>query len=352
MSQRSHRSFTSSPHARNRNRFAAVSLLAVSVLPGCMLEKQDDGEEYREALPRREAVALSGPETDADGHTGTASITGSHPQAERSLGRTDYAKWYGFTRAVRGGVNLVTAAVLGSVWTLVHLEPTAVADGEATWGPYTDALEPVTYRFRVTRIARAEYDYVLEGRPKTSSSDADYRPVLSGHGYGKLHEQHGQGDFLIDLDAARDLDPIGHQDDSGTVRIVHDLPRALDGEGRGLPRLITADVRPDPALNPESFSVTSKAELDGTGSLHVDAKADVDDAKATALEDVAIDSRWRADGAGRADIVIAGGDIPVDPGSVSAVECWGADFMRSYYADSIDFEAEQGDETACVYRAP
>lgn len=345
-------SLTSSLHARNRNRAVALALLAATALPGCMLEKQDDGEEYREAVPLREAVVLSGPETGADGDTGTASIAGSHPQAERPLGRTDYAKWYGFTRAVRGGVNEVTAAVLGSVWTLVHLEPTAVADGEATWGPYTDALEPVTYRFRVTRIARAEYDYVLEGRPRTSKSDGDYRPVLSGHGYGKLHEQHGQGDFLVDLDAARELDPIGHEDDSGTVRIVHDLPRGLDGEGKGLPRTITADVRRNPALNPESCSVTSKAELDGTGSLHVDAKADVDDAKTTALEDVAIDSRWRADGAGRADIVIGGGDIPLDPGRVSAVECWGADFMRSYYADSIDFEAEQGDQTSCVYEAP
>jgi len=347
----SQRAFTLSMPARNRTRLAAA-LLAVSLLPGCMLEMQDDAEEYREALPLREAVLVSGPETDAAGHTGTASIAGSRPLADRSLGSRGYAKWYGFTRAVRGGVNLVTTSVLGSVWTIVHLEPSQVVDGEATWGPYTDALEPVTYRFRVARVARAEYDYVLEGRPKSSKSDADYRAVLTGHGYGKGHEQHGQGDFSIDLSAAHELDPIGHADDSGTLRIVHDLPHDIDGGGARLPRTITADVRPDPAIDPESFSVTSRAELDGTGSLHVDAKADVDDTKATALEDVTIDSRFRADGAGRAYIAIAGGDIPADPGLVSAVECWGADFMRSYYADSIDFEPEQGDETACVYEAP
>ena len=309
-----------------------------------MLEKPDDGEEYREALPLREAVVIAGPETEDTGQTRTASITGSRPLAERSLGRGDSARWYGFTRAVRGGVNLVTASVLGSVWTLVHLEPSAIVDGEATWGPYTDALEPVTYRFRVTRVARAEYDYVLEGRPKSSRAEADYRPVLSGHGYGKLHAQHGQGDFVIDLSAARELDPIAHEDDSGTVRIVHDLPQT-----------VAAEVRPDPALERESFRVTSKAEPDGTGSLRVQAKTDVDDSKATALEDVVVDSRWRADGAGRADIVITGGDIAADPGAVSAVECWGADFTRSYYADSLDLDPaapNQRDETACVYEAP
>jgi len=92
--------------------------------------------------------------------------------------------------------------------------------------------------------------------------------------------------------------------------------------------------------------------LDGTGSLHVDAHADVDDSKLTQLEDIGIDSRWRKDGAGRADIVIAGGDVPADPGMVSAVECWGSDFMRSYYSDSINFEPSTGDAAACVYDAP
>ena len=60
----------------------------------------------------------------------------------------------------------------------------------------------------------------------------------------------------------------------------------------------------------------------------------------------------RAEGAGRADILIAGGDVPADPGSVSAVECWGSDFKRSYYTDSVGFEASAGQAAACVYDAP
>ena len=357
MSQRSF-TFQGSAHPTSRRNLAATArwgaalLCGASLLSGCMLEKQDDGDEYREALPLREAVVVAGPETDAAGDTKTASLQSAFkPQGSGTL-RTSYAKWYGFTRAVRGGVNVVTASVLGSVWTIVHLEPSAVRDGEATWGPYTDALEPVTYRFRVTRVAQAEYDYVLEGRPKASKSDDDYRAVLSGHGYGKQHTQHGQGDFLIDLSAAHELDPAAHEDDSGTVRIVHELPHDIDAGGAGLPRTITATVTPDPEVNRESFSVTSKAELDGTGSLHVDAKSDVDDSKATQLENVGVESRWRADGAGRADITISGGDIPADPGTVSAVECWGADFVRSYYSDSVGFEPEAGEASACVYDAP
>jgi hypothetical protein len=334
-------------------RTLTAGLLAACLLPGCLLEKQDDSAEYREVVPSREAVVLAGPETDGAADSNTASVQDSRGTlATRPLGGGPYAKWYGFTRAVRGGVNLVTAAVLGSAWLIVHTEPTSLQDGEATWGPYTDALEPVTYRFRVTRIAQAEYDYVLEGRPKASHSDDDYLTVLEGHGFGKRHAQHGEGDFTIDLSAARTLDPFGHENDSGTVHIVHHLPHDLGEGGDALPRTIVAEVTPDPAVNPESFTVTSDANEDGTGALHVDAKADVDDNKLTELEDVAVDSRWRANGAGRADIVIAGGDIPADPGTVTAVECWGADFMRSYYDDSIGFQPSEGEASACVYDAP
>jgi hypothetical protein len=322
---------------------------AAVLLTGCLLEKQDDAEEYREAVPRREAVLVAGPETEAASDSETASLSGAtRAQAERPLGRAEVAKWYGFTRAVRGGVNAVTAWVLGSVWVIVHGEPSAVKDGEATWGPYTDALEPVSYRFRVTRVAEAEYDYVLEGRPKASQSDADYRTVLDGHGFGKGHEQHGEGEFTIDLSAARELDPFGRDGDSGTVHIVHRLADLAPG---ALPRVIEAEVTPDPAVERESYTVRSEAKDDGTGTLRVVARADVDDSKATELENVTVESRWRADGAGRADIVIAGGDIPADPGQITAVECWGADFTRSYYSDALAFEPTEGEASACVYDA-
>jgi hypothetical protein len=333
-------------------RSLTVGLFTLGLVPGCMLEKQDDGEEYREAVPQREAVVVAGPETEAASATGASAQSTRGTLATQPLGGDAYAKWYGFTRVVRGGVNLVTAAVLGSAWVIVHTEPSSIKDGEATWGPYTDSLEPVTYRFRVTRLAEAEYDYVLEGRPKASRSDDDYLTVLQGHGYGKRHAQHGEGDFTIDLSAAHTLDPFAHQNDSGTVHVVHHLPHDLGEGGDALPRSIVAEVTPDPAINPESFTVTSDANADGTGALHVAAHADVDDSKTTQLENVEIDSRWRADGAGRADIAIAGGDVPADPGRVSAVECWGSDFRRSYYTDSLGIEPSEGVAAACAYDAP
>jgi hypothetical protein len=337
----------------SQRKFTSLAGIGVLMaLPGCMLEKQDDSAEYREAVPLREAMVVAGPETGA-GESSAASVGDRRSAlADGPAARGPYARWYGFTRVVTGGVNVVTAAVLGSVWAIVRTEPASIENGEATWGPYTEALNPVTYRFRVTRVDEAMYDYVLEGRPKTSGSDGDYEAVLTGRGYGKRHEKHGEGDFTIDLDTARELDPFAHADDSGSVRIVHQLPHDITSGGDAVPRTIVAEVKPNPAVNPETFTVTSTANEDGTGTLRVDAVGDVDDTKTTELEDIVVGSRWRADGAGRADITIAGGDVPADPGVVTAVECWGADFMRSYYSDSLDSEPAFGEASACVYEAP
>jgi hypothetical protein len=330
-------------YAPSRLWFAGCSL-ALCLLSGCTLDKKDDdADAFREAVPEQESVALSGPDSSA------ASSTAAARPSLRTLGTTPatpYAKWYGFTRAMRQGVNQVTAGVLGGVWAILQVAPSTIGKDSASWGPYTDALEPVTYRFSVTRIAVDEYNYTLEGRPKSSSDDTAFRAVLTGHGYGKPHALHGQGTFNIDLDVAKALDPFAHPDDSGTVQVNYELPHDFLENPDFLPRTITAIV--DPA-GEAHYSVESQAQIDHTGSIHVDAHVDIDDSKDTKLEDVVIDSRWNATGAGRADIDFSGGDLPSTIPMVDAVECWGTDFMQSYYNDSVGFSPTVGQESACVY---
>ena len=323
-----------------------LSALCLSLaVSACTLEKRDDVSEYREAIPQKEAVVVDGPESaqgDSQSNSGARGLLAGGAAAG------DWAEWYAWTRNVRDGVNVITAAVLGSVHYIVHTEPTEVGDDSATWGPYSDALEPVTWRFRATRVADHEYDYVLEGRPKTSTDESDYRVVLEGKGFSKRDDRHGDGHFSIDLDVARELDPLKHEDDSGTVTVTHDLPRDIGTRLGALPRLITAEIHP---AGEQWVRVKSTASEDNTGELDTDAFVDIDETKMTAPEDVHIVSRWQADGAGRADITIAGGDLPATMEMVEAVECWGTDFTRVYYDDSVDFAPTEGDASACAYDA-
>lgn len=332
-------------YGKNLVAAAAVAAGSVMMLPGCALEKKEGADRFREAIPKADHVEVSGPET-AQGQQGAASSV----QADEPWANGPWAKYYGFTRVVRDGVNAVTGVVLGSVWIIVHTQPTSVGQDEAIWGPYTDSLEPVTWRFRVTEVAENEYEYRLEGRPKASSDDSDFRAVLLGKGFGKGHPSHGDGEFTIDIDTARELDPFYYGDDSGKVRVSHDLPPNITDDLFALPKTITAEVTP--SSTDAWWTVTSTANEDKTGTLIVHAFDDTDDSATTAKEDIRIASQWNAQGAGRSDITLTGGDVPADPGQVTAVECWDTDFFRVYYSDSLQWEATEGEASACAYQTP
>jgi hypothetical protein len=320
------------------------SLFGATLLSGCFPNPDNEGDVYRTALPVQESVTLTGPETSA---AATAQTSSNDTEAPADA---PYSKYYVFTRGVRNGVNLVTSQVLGTVWFVVNTKPTSIEDNQATWGPYSDPLEPATWRFRVIRVADEQYSYLLEGRPRESTSDKDYLTVLDGIGYGLDDERHGDGTFSIDLDAARTLDPFTHRDDSGTITVTHDLPRTVSREVAPLPRRI--EVVLAPTASASRLEILSLARADTTGLLLVDGTADIDDSHATMLEDVSIASQWNAIGAGRADVTIAGGDVPEALSPVRAVECWDRHYKQSYYHDSAGIDPTRGDLALCAFSAP
>lgn len=317
-------------------------VLAATTLTGCLAPQEDESTEFQEALPAQGSVNLDGPAGRTD-MSAQAATFGTQASGDAS----DPAYWYQFTRDVRDGVNVVTAVVLVSVWAVVHTTPTELDADHAVFGPYEgDALEPARYRLTVTRIGEHHFRYVLEGQKK---SGGDYLGVLDGDGYSRASESHGDGQFVLDLGNAKLLDPGRHANDSGRVTVSHELPRDVGRRRDALPRRITATVAPEGGA---SLVIKSMAREDHTGELDVTAHVDVDDSSASALEDVSIVSRWRATGAGRADVGISGGDLPAQGlESVTAVECWGTDFSRVYYADSAEIQPTEGNAAECAYDA-
>ncbi len=323
-----------------------IALFTLAVAMGaCTLQKVDDAADYREALPVTESVSVSGPGASGEGsstkafagHTGLLDTSGS--------GAPAVAEWYAFTRNVRDGVNVVTRDVLMGVWAIARTPPRQVGVDFAEWGPFTDALDPVAWRLHIDRLPDATFAYRLDGRPRASQAEGDYRAVLRGTGYGRTDARHGDGSFSIDLDAAKALDPVKHPNDSGKLTITHDLPADIAQNLAALPRTIQAQIDPS---GEAWVTIKSVSNVDGTGSLEVNAHTDVDASNATLLEDVSVESRYHADGAGRADLVISGGNLPASIPLVSGSECWNTSFVRVYYSDSQNFKPTYGDPTACV----
>lgn len=314
---------------------AVSSLLAlVASTEGCMIKTQDDADKYRQAIPQTNDVALGVPKSSG-GTTTTASYSMYSTKGD-TPGTTD-AKYYQFTRDIADGVDATTSIVLGLVWVIVHSPPTSVDAHHAVWGPGSgDALDPNVWRMTATEVADHEYDYVLAARPKSSTSEGDYKSILTGHGWDESSDKHRSGWFMIDNDAYKSLDPMrGH--DSGTVRI--------DFDARSYPITIDVDAETGDATK-GWFKVQLAHDKDAGGSVAIQALGDIESVKDGTLENVTMNSKWNATGAGRSDATVTGGDVKTE---VDATECWSSTFQRVYYSDSAGYEPTMGAAAACAF---
>jgi hypothetical protein len=293
---------------------------------GCAVEAKE-ADRFREAIPEAEAVSLAVP-----GPKGGATGTTTQGLHFSNLGGDGTARYYRFTRDLTRSVDVGTAFILGAVWAIVHTDPTTIEPKRAVWGPgQANALEPAVWRFTVTEVGDATYDYVLEGQPKAGGA---WSTVLRGHGFGKSKPEHKSGWFEIDNEAMRTLDPAEGKD-RGTAKVTFDLTK--------LPATIAVELRPIDGAGFTDVTVTHAEG--GAGAVDITALADIDDSKATKLEDVRVESRWTPAGSGRADIELSKGDLPF---VVTATECWSETFARVYYEDTVDFEPSSGDASACA----
>ena len=206
----------------------------------------------------------------------------------RSVGQL--AEYYVLTRQVTRDLNAGAAWVLLVVHAVVQFPATTVEDNVYTWGPWSDgALAPAEWQLVVTANDDGTYDWELEGRSKTTPEDG-FLAVISGHAIPGDEPHRGSGDFTFDYAYAESADGSG------------DFQFALD----------------------------SDFEENGSAS-----------------EQALIRSRWLDDGEGRADALLSGGDLGGI--EVQASECWDEQFRRSYYTDSVGYQATEGDAGSCAF---
>jgi hypothetical protein len=319
---------------------ASMLGLLAALAPACVTSPEPSADKFREPIPTQDDVKLKEP-------VGTAAAATQGLRAplapNDSSGSKPYATFYKVTRDVFDGVNFGTAYILGAVWIIVHLPPTTLTEREAVWGPASEALSPAAWRFRATEVGDGEFDYALEGRPKASSSDADYKAVLSGKGYAKRDPRHRQGWFELDFDAANKLDPARPraEQESGKIKVSYKL--------NAYPTQIVANLHP--TRSESWFDITVTTDRSGGGRVDINGRDDTTWLKDTALEDLVMHSRWLATGAGRAEVTVANGDL--GPGkSVRVSECWSPTFARTYYTDDATPPLEQpfGEQSACPFQ--
>jgi len=319
---------------------ASITLCAgMSGLTGCGVT--EDASEYRKALPTTETVAVKVPQRSGQ------ALTESSTQALVN----ETAEFYQLTRDVSRSINGGVVWVLTLIHAVVQYPPTEVSENTATWGPWTDALSPNTYKVMVTRVSPSEYSYVFLGKAK-GAADSAFVTVLSGthkptlNVVGAIVERFGQGNLLLDWDNAATLPEHGDEVGKAAIQYVRTAP--------GTTAQITAkftqvkdDDRPGRRVDAD---YQYSENPDGSGSLEFTFSPDpasIEDGPAK----FAFSSRWLQTGAGRADVKAVGGDVPANVNAVAS-ECWDTLFKSSYMTASWDPALGWGDAASCTFATP
>jgi hypothetical protein len=292
----------------------ASTLLGLAVT-GCI--KQDDPPAaIGRAIPTAEQVQIKLPANTA-----------------RTLG--DLANYYVVTRDVTRTLNGGTAWVLILIHSIVQYPVTSTNGNVYTWGPWSQTLDPAEYKLDVTDNGDGTYDYILSGRNKTIAGSS-FETVIDGHADTTPGELLGNGDFKVDFDAGKRVNPVDAGDATGNVVVQYDLAaRHLD----------MIAMAPDANQNPAMFEYAYNETATGGGDMVFNVTAD--GGGTSAAENIVIRSRWLADGSGRGDARLAGGDL----GTAQAIasECWNTLFRRTFYTDNASFQPEEGAVGDCSF---
>ncbi|MCG5056071.1 MAG: hypothetical protein KA712_24225 [Myxococcales bacterium] len=309
-----------------------VAALGTTACPGA----GDEASDFRKAIPTEDTVKLQ--------------VPGTEGQALQVEGEGKTSRFYKLTRHISRDVNGGVYLVLALVRAVVAHRPTSLADNTATWGPFSDALDPIAWKVTVTRTSPEAYAYTFEGQPKANPA-APFETVLSGthrprlDANGEIVEGFGEGNFLLDFEARNRL-PLPERD-VGSAAVTYARP------GLASPVQITAtfvkvrdEERPGRLVDVD-YAYTR--EVGGSGKLVFAWRPDpaaITDGPA----DLSVTSLWTAAGAGRSDVVGTKGTLPAGT-QATASECWDTSFASVYLATSWAPAINYGTPDLCALPA-
>ncbi|MBK6848704.1 MAG: hypothetical protein IPG96_14630 [Proteobacteria bacterium] len=305
-----------------------IALLTAAV--GCGAD--DAGlDAYRRAVPTSAALSVDVP-------AGTKEATPG--QAAQAL-TAQRAGLYNLTYTISRQANGWIGAGLQIVEAIVDYPPTSFEAGRAVWGPFTPALEPLSWTLEVTKTGEETYAYVLSARDKDQANDP-MQAILSGtsvKGAGAPSVVGGyRGQYTLNFSALHALDAELYSE-TGTMLARYDLT----GNERRLEMTLQDFVDDgDPAQDAE-YGYVERA--DGSGEFRIAGLTDLEEDD-SAQEHVVVRSTWNAQGAGRADAEFSGGNLSA---SVTATECWDPSFARSFYQDTIQGQLPGGELASCAF---
>lgn len=307
----------------------------------------EDDALFLAAIPDEERVTTRVPVADDAERRGSWGEDAPPPPAP---GIASLAVW---TWQASWELNTFIATVLYAVEWVTSTPIAWRSEYERIWGPVDADDDPATdlaiwlYMDRLADGVEDRFDYSLEWRGADTARDGGIVPIRGSFVAGASPRE-GVGDFRVDYALMHELEQAYPPEDpepdpvtGGELVVDHDYRDGVVELAVGLRGVTTATGGPWDA--DYAFTV----ETSGAGWFEYAADGNLEDSDPTILEHWEIRTRWQADGAGRGDARISGGEL----GGFDYVvtECWDEDLRRTYYGDDTGFTVEWGDPDHCVF---
>ena len=339
------------------SRTIAALAVGASLSGGCGFA---DDTEFQTAVPttKQTTIPVPGP----DGKTSAMSYLPVGVGVEESALVGSQSEYYSITWGISAQINFSAAELLGLLHLIVTLPPTTRTANGRTWGPYTPGgLDPLTYRTEVTRTAPGAYTYSIDARLKSQTKETDFVPLLDGVFTRGTAAGTGKGSMTLHFDNRRTLRADACE--VGTVVGLFDdtaQPATLDVTFKQF-----ANDNPNNILCKKDMPADAQYHfdqtLDGAGNFQFKliANANKPEQNKPLFETSTIRSRWRADGTGRSDVRIEGGEVATDLAAlnlgqsyVSAAQCWDSAFLTTWETSTpsqLNLITTAGDATKCAF---
>ncbi|MDX9720738.1 MAG: hypothetical protein RBU37_08315 [Myxococcota bacterium] len=320
-----------------------ILAFTLGLLTGCLeKEEQDDHSEYRKALPSAQLLEIDVPAGQGNG----------------ALAVGEPSTFYEFTRLVSLAINGRVAVGLTWLSLIALMPPTDSGENYRVWGPTEPkGLEKFSWKMRVDKLSDTRFAFTLDARPKGSTADGDFLSIIAGEVTPGDGETGGVGTLTLHYDNSKTLGVEPCND--GIVEVDWDASTSTRKvDVRWIDFVNTCDQTELPDANYHY----EQAE-DASGVFEFAVNDDIHELEAKPLiETMTMRSRWQADGLGRSDVIVTGGEIPtdlsaagIDATEIRATQCWTELFAVSFLdTDPDEFEpllfpqdGEHGDAAAC-----
>lgn len=231
-------------------------------------------------------------------------------------------------------INAGVLSVLEVIGLIVARPPTVRERNRRMWGPFplsvrtellliVDRIPTATVaRFVSTKSSTAPqfFNYALLGRP-LGGADNEWAGLILGSSHPRTHTP-GAGRFFVDFESGRMLEPSAEE--RGAFLVGYDVtPEDVVIE-------LVADGDFADMFEPDAvYQHTNRVGGEGT-FLFFERENLVE---TTDQEEVlAVGARWLASGRGRADVIVAEGDLLLP---LVASECWDERFVRVFMFSTV-----------------